>query len=73
MSLRSTKKITRQSWDIIPMPNTVIDWVNILGKYQQELLLCTDRKGRIIGDDNIKIIGVDGDRYENESPLKIEN
>ena len=32
MSLKSGKKITRRSWDKIPMPDTVIDRVNLLGK-----------------------------------------
>ena len=38
------KNITRKSWDIILMPATVIDWINLLGKDQQELLLFTDHK-----------------------------
>ena len=33
MSLRSFKKITSQSLDIIMMPDTVIDQVDLLGKY----------------------------------------
>ena len=71
MSLRSMKKFTKRSWDIIPMPDTVIDWVNILGKYQQELLVFTDCKGQIIGDGDVDIKRVDGDK--NLVPLKIKN
>ena len=67
------KNITKRSWDIIPMPDTVIDWVNILGKYQQYLLVFTYCKVRIIGDGNVGLTGVDGDGDENWSPLKIEN
>ena len=65
MSGRSMKNIKRQSWDIIPMPETVIDQVNILGKYQQYHLEFTDRKSLIIGDGDVKLTGVDGDWNEN--------
>jgi hypothetical protein len=58
MSLRSAKKITRRSWDEIPMPDTVIARVNELAKNQPEQLMFTDRHGRPIGD--VKIPGVDG-------------
>ena len=61
MRLRSMKNITRRSWDMILMPATVIERVNILGKDQQELLVFTDCKGRIIGDGDVDIKGVDGD------------
>jgi hypothetical protein len=50
LNLTSGKKIVRRSWDIIPMPQTVIDRVNLLGKDQPELLIFTDRKGQPIGD-----------------------
>ena len=30
MRLRSMKNITRRSWDMIPMTDTVIDWVKLL-------------------------------------------
>ena len=58
---------------MIPMPDTVIDRVNILGKYQQELLIFTYHKGWLIGDGDLKITGVDGDADENEAQLKFEN
>ena len=35
MSLRSMKKTTRRSWNMIPIHDKVIYQVNILGKYQQ--------------------------------------
>ena len=50
MSLTSAKKIVRRSWDKIPMPQTVIDRVNHLGKDQPEHFAFTDRKGQPIGD-----------------------
>ena len=53
-----------------PIPDTVIDRVNIIVKYQQELLVFTGRNSRIIGYDDVDITGVDGDGDENESPLK---
>ena len=56
ISLRSMKNITRRFWDIIPMPDTVIYWVNLLGKYQQELFVFADCKGRIVGDGDVELI-----------------
>ena len=69
------KNITRQYWDIIPMPNIVIDWLNLLGKYQKDILAFAYCKGRIIGDVDVDLTGVDGGEYgdENEAPLKIGN
>jgi hypothetical protein len=68
MSLNSGKKITRRSWDAIPMPDTVIDRVNTLGKDQPEHIVFTDHKGRPIGD--VELTGVDGDA-QNETPQNI--
>ena len=58
MRLSSMRKITRQSWYIIMMPYTVIAWVNILGKYHQEIFF-TDHKGRLIGNGDVDITGVE--------------
>ena len=67
------ENITRQFWDMIRMPDTGIDRVNILVKYQQELLVFTSHKGRLIGDGDVDLTGVDGDGDENEAPLKVED
>ena len=64
MSLTTMQTIVRRRWDAIPMPDTVIDRVNLLGKDQPELFTFTDRKSRRIGD--VELPGVDGD--ENETP-----
>jgi hypothetical protein len=78
LSLTTGKRISRRTWDIIPMPQTVIDRVNLLGKDQPELFVFTDRKGRPIGDidvtdqtqedldneDHVDIPGVDGDQIQ---------
>jgi hypothetical protein len=50
MSLRSGLKITRYSWTLIPMPDTVIDRVNALGSAEPEILSFADRRGRKIGE-----------------------
>ena len=55
MSLSSIKNITSQSWGIIRMPDTFIDRVNILGKYQQDLFVSTDRKDWLIGDGDVEL------------------
>ena len=58
MSLTTGAAITRYGWDLIPMPSSVIARVNRLGKDQPELLLFTDRKGRLI--EKADPTGVDG-------------
>ena len=72
MSLRSMKKVTRKSWDMILMPDTVISQVNILGKDQPYMLIFTDCKGLLIGDSDVEITGLGGDWDKNEAPIKIE-
>jgi hypothetical protein len=52
MALDTGKKITRRSWDVIPMPDIVIERVNTLGADQPEQMTFTDRHGRIIGDND---------------------
>ena len=59
MSLTTGAAVTRYGWDPIPMPSSVISRVNRLGKDQTELLLFTDRKGRLIG--KAEPTGVDGE------------
>ena len=49
---------------MILMPDTIIYRVNILVKYQQELLVFTDIKGWIIGDSDVDLTGVYGDGDE---------
>ena len=68
MSLRSIKTITRRSWDMIPMPDTIIDQVDILGKYIFEF---TDCRYWLIRYGDVELTGVDGDGGENKSPLQI--
>jgi hypothetical protein len=86
MSLMSGKRIAQRTWDIIPMPQTIIDRVNKLGKDQPEQFIFTDRKGRLIGDielptssdedddlthdNHAEIPGVD--RGEIETPQEVE-
>ena len=67
MILRSMKNITRQSWDIIPKDDIVIDRVNLLGKEQPEIFIFTNIRDQLIRDDDVKITGVDGD--EKEAPI----
>ena len=52
---------------MILMPDTFIDRVNILGKYQQYILIFTNHNGRLIGDGDVELIGVDGYGNETES------
>ena len=59
MALNTGKKIVRRSWDVIPIPDTVVARVNTLGSDQPEQMIFTDRHGRLIGD--VEIPGVDFD------------
>ena len=54
------------------MPDTVIDRFNLLGKYQHDILIFTDCKGRIIGDGDVELTVVDGDGDENDPSLKFK-
>ena len=45
---------------MIAMPDIVNFRFNVLGKYQQNLLVFTDRKGRLIVDGDVDLTGVDG-------------
>jgi hypothetical protein len=66
MALNSGKKIVRRSWDVIPMPDLVIDRVNALGCDQPQQMTFTHRHGRLISD--IEIPGVDAEE-ENDDHL----
>jgi hypothetical protein len=66
MALNSGKKIVRRSWDVIPMPDLVIDRINALCRDQPQHITFTDRHGRIIGD--VEIPGVD-DQEEDDDHL----
>ena len=61
MSLSKMKKITRRSWDMNPITDTVINRVNILIKYQQEILVFINNRSRLIRYGDVELIGVDGD------------
>ena len=50
MTLESTKKVVRGSWDAIPIPDTVIARVNALGQGQPNDLDFLDRKKIPIGE-----------------------
>jgi hypothetical protein len=64
MALNSGKKIVRCSWDVIPLPDIVINCVNELGKYQLRIMTFTNRNGRLIGD--MEIPGVYSTEDEDE-------
>jgi hypothetical protein len=66
MALNSGKKIVCRSWDVIPMPDIVIDRFNALGRDQPQHMTFTDRHGRLIGD--VEIPGVD-DEEEHDDHL----
>ena len=50
ITLNTDKKIIKRYQKTIPIPDTVIDRVNILGKNQPSQLIFRDRHGRFIGD-----------------------
>jgi hypothetical protein len=66
MALNSGKKIVHRSWDVIPMPDLVIDRASALGRDQPQHMTFTDRHGQLIGD--VEIPGVD-DQEEDDDHL----
>jgi hypothetical protein len=65
------------SWDIIPIPDTVIAHVNTLGADQPEQLIFFDCHSHVIGDDTIPGVppmdlNPDNDTGENTSPPTME-
>jgi hypothetical protein len=66
MALNSGKKIVHRSWDVIPMPDLVIDRVNALGRDQPQHMIFTDIHGPLFAD--VEIPGVD-DQVEDDDHL----
>jgi hypothetical protein len=62
MAFNTRKKIVRQNWDAIPIPDLVISRVNALGSGQPHHMTFTDQHGRPIGDTEIP--GVDSSEEE---------
>ena len=67
------KNITRQYLDMIQIPDTIINRIKLLGKYQPEILVSTNLKVLLLGDGHVKLKAVDGDENKNEAPLKMDN
>ena len=65
MALNSGNKIIRQHWDLIIMPEMLIDW-NILGGNKPKLLTFTDRYGCIIGYLETSVVGANSYEVEVE-------
>jgi hypothetical protein len=66
LALNSGNKLVHRSWDVIPMPDLVIDRVNALGCDQPQHMTFTNRHGRLIVD--VEIPGVD-DQEEDDDHL----
>jgi hypothetical protein len=49
-TLSTSRVITRSSWDVIPMPKSVVDQINFIGRDQLQQAVFTDRSGNAIGD-----------------------
>jgi hypothetical protein len=70
MVLNTGKKITRRSWDVIPMPDTVIAHVNALGTDQPKQQIFTNRCRCLIGDVTIPgVINFEEDDDDAEIPV----
>jgi hypothetical protein len=66
MDLNSGKKNVRHSWDVIPMPDLVIDRVNALCRDQPQHTTFTDRHRRLIGD--VEVPGVEDQKEDDDHP-----
>ena len=62
MSLNTAKKIVRRSWDLIPMPETVIPRVNVLDVHQHKHLNFTYIHGHIIGVVEIPVVVAESEK-----------
>ena len=51
-TLNTCKIITRRSWDVLLMPQSVIDRLNFIDRDQPTQVVFTDRSGNVIGDDD---------------------
>ena len=76
MALNIEQNIFWRSWDVIPMPDTVITRVNAICSEQPEQLILTNRHGRSIV--NAKIPGVDPSDVDHidipgVDPLDVDN
>ena len=56
MALNTGKKNIRRSWDVIPMPYTVITRVKTIFSDKPEQFMFNDRRGRPIGDVKISVV-----------------
>ncbi len=54
-TLNTSRLITRRSWDVIPMPTSVVQHINFIGKDQPLHAVFLDRNGNPIGDSDAKI------------------
>jgi hypothetical protein len=64
MDLNSDKKIVRHSWDVILVPDLVIDRFNALCRDQTQQMTFIDRHRCLIGD--VEIPGVDAKEDDND-------
>jgi hypothetical protein len=64
LCLRSGRLIVRYNWTPLPMPDEVLDRVNLLGADQPEQLIFADRRGRTLGE--IELPGVYPDPFNGE-------
>ena len=68
MDLNTANKIVRQSWDLTPMPDSVITHVNTLGGNKPKKLTLIDRYGHLIGDVQIPGVGAKSEEEEVKLP-----
>jgi hypothetical protein len=52
-TLNTSRVITHRSWDVIPMPKSVVDRVNFIGRDQPIQPVFLDRTGNPIGDGDV--------------------
>jgi hypothetical protein len=62
MAFNSGKKIVRRSWNVIPMPDIVINRVNTLYSDQPHHMMFTDKHGRLIVYTDIPRVDADEDK-----------
>ena len=66
--MNSGKKNVGQNWYLIPILDTLINWVNTLGGHQPILLTFIDKHDRLIEEVETPVVGANSDEGEVETP-----
>mgnify|MGYP006998131545 CR=1 FL=1 len=70
-TLNTSKAITCRSWDVLPMPQSVINHVNFVGRDQPSQAVFIDCTGNVIGDNDPAYNTYDPATFDDNLPGEI--